>query len=127
VITRVALSCVLLIGTGLMLETLGQMKRLDPGFDTRNGLLVSVSPALVGYDQRGESFYRRMSGRGSPDTRRAGATLAQYVPARIQRQRRGTLRRRTRGDQKGQGGDQPIERRRPGYLPDDGDPARRRS
>jgi len=118
VITQVALSCVLLIGTGLMLETLGQMKRLDPGFDTRNGLLVSVSPALLGYDQRqGESFYRRMleEVRQTPGVQ--GATLAQYVPLEFSASGGGLFVAGRERDQKSQGGDPTywsvVE---PGYL-----------
>jgi predicted permease len=118
VITQVALSCVLLIGTGLMLETLGQMKRLDPGFNTRNGLLVSVSPALIGYGQRqGETFYHRMleEVRQTPGVQ--GATLAQYVPLEFSASGGGLFVAGRESDQKSQGGDPTywsvVE---PGYL-----------
>ncbi|HSE67118.1 MAG TPA: ADOP family duplicated permease, partial [Gemmatimonadales bacterium] len=118
VIAQVALSCVLLIGTGLMLETLGQMKRIDPGFDSRNGLLVSVSPALLGYDQRqGESFYRRMleAVRQTPGVQ--GATLAQYIPLEFSANGGGLFVAGRENDQKSQGGDPTywsvVE---PGYL-----------
>ncbi|HEU5155057.1 MAG TPA: ADOP family duplicated permease, partial [Gemmatimonadales bacterium] len=106
VITQVALSCILLIGTGLMLETLGQMKRIDPGFDARNGLLVSVSPALLGYDQRqGESFYHRVleGVRQTPGVQ--GATLAQYVPLEFSASGGGLFVSGPESDQKNQGGD----------------------
>ena len=64
-----------------MLETLGRMKQLDTGFEVRDGLLVSLSPDLLGYDRhQGETFYRRVLDEvsGVPGVR--GSTLAQFVP-----------------------------------------------
>lgn len=51
VVTQVALSMVVLIGAGLLLRTLGKLRSIDPGFDTRNILLFSIDPTLAGYKE----------------------------------------------------------------------------
>jgi predicted permease len=94
------------------------MKRLDPGFDPRNGLLVSVSPSLLGYDQRqGENFYRRMLDEVRQTPGVQGATLAQYVPLEFSANGGGLFIAGRENDQKSQGGDPTywsvVE---PGYL-----------
>ncbi len=81
VVAQVAVSCILLVGTGLMFETLAQLKRLDPGFESRGGMVVSLSPALLGYDQKqGEAFYRRVLEEVDRLPGVRGASLAQNVP-----------------------------------------------
>jgi predicted permease len=49
VVAQVALSLVVLMAAGLFLRTLGKLKSIDPGFDTRNVLLFSIDPTLAGY------------------------------------------------------------------------------
>jgi hypothetical protein len=49
VILQVALCMVILTGAGLLLRTLDKLRSIDPGFDTRNILLFSISPSLAGY------------------------------------------------------------------------------
>jgi len=51
-VVQVALSLVLLVGAGLFLRTLDNLRRVDVGFDTRNLLLVRIAPRLSGYDQQ---------------------------------------------------------------------------
>lgn len=58
---QVALSLVLLVSAGLFLQTLVQLRRVDPGFDTRNLLLVRVMPQASGYDMpRSLALYRTL-------------------------------------------------------------------
>ena len=61
VVAQVALSLLLLVGAGLMLRTLVNLRRVETGFDARNLLLFDVDPNLVGYkDERLASLYRRL-------------------------------------------------------------------
>ena len=50
-VVQVALSLVLLVGAGLFLRTLDNLRRVDVGFDPHNILLVRLTPAVSGYDQ----------------------------------------------------------------------------
>ena len=50
-VVQVALSLVLLVGAGLFLRTLTNLRRVDVGFDPHNILLVRLTPAGSGYDQ----------------------------------------------------------------------------
>ena len=50
VVLQVALSVVLLVGAGLFLRTLENLKRVDVGFDSRNLLMFSVNPGVNRYD-----------------------------------------------------------------------------
>ncbi|HET9317261.1 MAG TPA: ABC transporter permease [Vicinamibacteria bacterium] len=81
VVGQVAVSCVLLIAAGLALRSLRATRSVDPGFETRGGLLVSVAPGLQGYDAtRGQAFYRALQQSASslPGVRAAG--LTRFVP-----------------------------------------------
>ncbi|HEV2306117.1 MAG TPA: ABC transporter permease [Candidatus Acidoferrales bacterium] len=49
VIGQVGLAVVVLIGAGLLVRTLENLKNLDPGFDTRNLLTFGINPPLMGY------------------------------------------------------------------------------
>ena len=48
VIAQVALSVIVLASTGLVIRSLANLARIDPGFDTHNILQFSVNPALTG-------------------------------------------------------------------------------
>jgi predicted permease len=50
-VVQVMLSLVLLIGAGLFLRTVGNLQRVDVGFDPNNLLLIRVLPTVSGYDQ----------------------------------------------------------------------------
>ncbi|MEO8138689.1 MAG: ABC transporter permease [Gemmatimonadota bacterium] len=81
VVGQVAVSCLLLVGTGLGLRTLLAMRQVKPGFDTDSMLLVSVNPALAGYDgPRSARFYATLleGARRLPGV--ADATLAGALP-----------------------------------------------
>ncbi|MEW6206896.1 MAG: ABC transporter permease [Acidobacteriota bacterium] len=64
VVAQVAVSLLLLVGAGLFLRTLLNLQRVDTGFNTRNLLLFSVDPALIGYkNERRANLYRQMAER----------------------------------------------------------------
>jgi predicted permease len=61
VIVQVAVSLVLLIGAGLFLRTVDNLRRLDVGFDAENLILFRVAPRLNGYSvARMESLYQQI-------------------------------------------------------------------
>jgi predicted permease len=81
VVVQVAISLLLLIGAGLLVRSLRNLRNLDPNFSRENVLLVSVNPQASGYKgQRLRDFYDRLAGRvGSfPEVRRA--TVAMITP-----------------------------------------------
>src|SRR5215472_4896887 len=49
VIAQVALAVVVLVGAGLLVRTLRNLRNVDPGFDTRNLLAFELDPTLIGY------------------------------------------------------------------------------
>jgi predicted permease len=51
-VVQVAISLVLLVGAGLFLQTLSNLRRVDVGFDPRNLVLFRVNPALSRYDEK---------------------------------------------------------------------------
>src|SRR3989449_7921906 len=56
---QVALSIVLLIGATLLLESLAQVQRVDPGFNPANLLTmrISLSPLRYDTDQKKSAFF----------------------------------------------------------------------
>jgi macrolide transport system ATP-binding/permease protein len=57
VVVQVSLSFVLLVGAGLLLQSLQKIRTSSPGFSTRDVLFTSVDLASAGYDaQRAQSF-----------------------------------------------------------------------
>uniref|UniRef100_Q02B05 Permease n=1 Tax=Solibacter usitatus (strain Ellin6076) TaxID=234267 RepID=Q02B05_SOLUE len=78
---QVALSVILLIGAGLFLRTLVNLRSVDPGFTRQNILLASTNPNLNGYaPERGKQFYANLldAVRGIPGVR--SASLADSNP-----------------------------------------------
>ncbi len=64
VVVQVALSLLLLVGAGLFVRTLVNLKRVETGFNMQNLLLFEVFPGLIGYkeDQLGQ-VYQQISER----------------------------------------------------------------
>lgn len=61
VVSQVTLSLVLLIGAGLLIRSLLNTQAIDPGFNTRNTLVVPIDLKLQRYDQpRGREFQRQV-------------------------------------------------------------------
>ena len=64
VVLQVALSMVVLTGAGLLLRTLGNLRSIDAGFDTRNLMLFAINPELAGYkDQQIPDLYANLQKR----------------------------------------------------------------
>jgi predicted permease len=61
VAAQVSLSLLLLIGAGLFIRSLQNLKELDPGFRTKNLLTFAVDPTANGYPkERSLQFYREL-------------------------------------------------------------------
>jgi len=61
VVVQIALSLLLLIGAGLFIRSLRNLKDLDPGFHTTSLLAFKVDPTLNGYaPERTKAFYQRL-------------------------------------------------------------------
>jgi len=61
VVTQVALSLVVLVCGGLFIKSFRKAQQMDPGFATRNALLVTLNPQLVGYDdERANNFFHQV-------------------------------------------------------------------
>ena len=59
VVAQVALSLMLLMGAGLFIRSLRNLRELDPGFHTKNLVSFSIDPALNGYSNaRSLQIYR---------------------------------------------------------------------
>jgi putative ABC transport system permease protein len=65
VVGEIALALVLLIGAGLMMRSLLQLLRVDPGFNTRNLLTFNISVPAAKYDQNDKviTFYQQLLSR----------------------------------------------------------------
>jgi predicted permease len=64
VVAQVALSLLLLIGSGLFIQSLRNLKELNPGFQTSNLVTFSVEPTLSGYKPDWTlEYYRRLTER----------------------------------------------------------------
>ena len=63
-IAQVALAMVVLVGAGLLVRTLQNLRNVDPGFDTRNLLTFRLDPTLIGYKTpQVDAFYRDLQQR----------------------------------------------------------------
>ena len=61
VVTQVALSLVVLVCGALFVKSFRNAQRVDPGFSAENILLVTVNPALIGYDEtRSAEVFKRI-------------------------------------------------------------------
>jgi len=81
VVTQVAVSLLLLVGSGLVTRSLEAARSVNPGFDQNHVTAIALDLKQNGYDEaRGRVFYRKLL-----DASRAGAgiesaSLAAYVP-----------------------------------------------
>jgi predicted permease len=64
VAAQVTLSLVLLVGAGLFIRSLRNLRNLGPGFDSENLISFEVDPALSGYNgERAKNFYHLLTER----------------------------------------------------------------
>src|SRR5881392_351289 len=64
VVAQVVLSMVVLVGAGLLVRTLGNLRGINPGFDAQNVLLFGLDPVLAGYtDQQTQQLYSNLQQR----------------------------------------------------------------
>ena len=64
VVAQVALSLVVLVCAGLFIKSFRKAQQMDPGFDTKNAVLMTLNPPLVGYDNdRTRNFYQQITER----------------------------------------------------------------
>ncbi len=64
VVAQVALAIVVLVGAGLLVRTLANLRSVDIGFEAHNLINFNIDPALAGYkDAQLDSFYRDLQGR----------------------------------------------------------------
>ena len=61
VVAQVSLSLLLLIGAGLLVRTLINLQRVEPGFNEKDLLLFNIDPSLLDYkDDRLRNFYQQV-------------------------------------------------------------------
>jgi predicted permease len=64
VVAQVALAIVVLVGAGLLVRTLANLRSIDVGFDSHNILIFGINPELIGYKgPQVDSLYRDLQGR----------------------------------------------------------------
>jgi predicted permease len=64
VVAQVALAIVVLVGAGLLVRTLANLRNVDVGFDSHNILIFGIDPTLIGYKgPQADSLYRDLQGR----------------------------------------------------------------
>ena len=84
VVLQVAMALVLLVGAGLFLRTLENLKRVDVGFDSKNLLMFNVNPRINGYDlERASRLFSQVLERMGtmPGVRTAALTRAPLLSA----------------------------------------------
>ena len=81
VVAQVAISLLLLIGAGLFVRSLRNLRTLDPGFTRESVLLVNVNPQASGYKgQRLRDYYERLLSRVAAYPEVRAASLAEITP-----------------------------------------------
>ena len=81
VIAQVATSLLLLIGAGLFLRSLQNLRTIDPGFARERVLMTMVHPQQVGYKgQQTREFYERLLARVQTLPEVRSASLADVTP-----------------------------------------------
>src|SRR5690349_3467019 len=81
VVAQVALSLVVLVCGGLFIKSFRKAQTMDPGFNNANGLVLSLSPTLVGYEKEpARQFYNQVIERVSHVPGIDAAALARTLP-----------------------------------------------
>ncbi len=82
VVSQVALSTLLLLGSGLFLRSLGRAQAVDPGFSLRHGVAASIAYGIGQSDSEasGRIFYRELLERMAALPGVEGVALARELP-----------------------------------------------
>src|SRR5436190_16495967 len=81
VVAQIAVSLLLLIGSGLFLKSFHKAQAIDPGFRIENLDILTINPLLAGYDKkRGVQLARTIVDQIRHDPRVAGADLNEWIP-----------------------------------------------
>jgi predicted permease len=81
IVAQLALSLALLINAGLVVRSLINEQAIDPGFDTSDGLLVTLDLGMLGYSkERGLEFYRQLAERLATAPGVRSAAIADSFP-----------------------------------------------
>lgn len=81
VVVQVALSLAVLVCGGLFIKSFRQAQAMDPGFATKNALIATLDPELVGYDsERSRNFFRQAIERASTLPGVEAAAAARLLP-----------------------------------------------
>ena len=81
VVIQVALSLMVLVCAGLFIKSFRKAQTMDPGFNNPNGLIVSLNPQLVGYDDdQARNFYRQLVERTRNLPGVEAVAMAQLLP-----------------------------------------------
>jgi macrolide transport system ATP-binding/permease protein len=86
VIGQVALSLILLVGTGLVLRSLQHARSINPGFDPEGAVQLSFDVGLQGYDKsRGLAFFEQAIRRTEALPGVRAASLVSIIPLSLDR------------------------------------------
>ena len=81
VVVQVALSLAVLVCGGLFIKSFRQAQTMDPGFGTKDALIATLDPELVGYDtERSRNFFRQAIERASSLPGVEAAATARLLP-----------------------------------------------
>src|SRR5215510_5185302 len=81
VVAQIAISLIILIAAGLVVRSLQQLRAMNPGFDSHNGLMMSFDLGLQGYDEEhGQQFYRQLTERVQSLPGVESATICSSIP-----------------------------------------------
>ncbi|HKR22590.1 MAG TPA: ABC transporter permease, partial [Pyrinomonadaceae bacterium] len=81
VVVQVALSLAVLVCGGLFIKSFRRAQTMDPGFGTKDALIVSLDPELIGYDaDRSRNFFRQIIQRAETLPGVEAAATARLLP-----------------------------------------------
>jgi predicted permease len=81
VMAQVSLSLIALVGAGLFIHSLKNAQQMDPGFNTRNVIIMGLNPGSQQYPQgRAEQYYRDAIDRVTALPMVAGAAVSDNAP-----------------------------------------------
>jgi predicted permease len=86
VVAQVALAIVVLVGAGLLVRTLQNLRSIDVGFDSHNILVFGIDPTLIGYKgAQVDNFYRDLQSRlaATPGVKSASYSILPLLSNRL--------------------------------------------